>query len=272
MEAVFSSSARGSLKVSGITGREEAFAFNLGLSVGDISEDRPGPVREGVLRELERSMITLPGVAEHIREWVSSSSASLEALLRRRAAGEPVRIWFSEQPDELCGLCWLAGRLSGQEAGGGPVSVVKLPRWVERTDGVVVEHLGWGGVSPREWKRILPLEQPLCPIPLRAAANRWRELQEENAPLRAVVNGRLSSVAEDFYDSFLRRELARMPEEFREAALIGEVLGRCRLGIGDGLLAGRIEAMIAAGELEALTAAAEGEPAYRRVLRKRGPV
>ena len=86
------------------------------------------------------------------------------------------------------------------------------------------------------------------------------------------MNGRLTSVAEDFYDPFLRRELARMPEEFREAVLIGEVLGRCRLGIGDGLLAGRIEAMIAAGELESVTEAAAGEPAYRRILRKRKTV
>lgn len=271
MEAVFSPSAKGGLRAARGLAGEGVYAFSLGLSVGDISEDRPGPVREGVLREVERSMLTVPGVAEHIREWVSSSLASLEVLLRRRAAGEPVRIWYSEQPDELCGLCWLLCQLNGQGKGGS-VSMVRLPRWEERPDGVLVERLGWGDVTPREWSRFLSLEQPASSIRLRAAANRWRELQEENAPLRAVVNGRLTSVAEDFYDPFLRRELARMPEEFREAVLIGEVLGRCRLGIGVGLLAGRIEAMIAAGELESVTEAAAGEPAYRRILRKRKTV
>ena len=264
MEVVFSNNACGGLKCARLS-NDGVYDFNLALSVGDISEDVPGPLRREALRALEFSTLSLPGVEEWIAQCAASAAASLEDLLRRRTA--PVRIWYSSQPDELCGLCWLLSCLDGQEER--PVSLVRLPRYEQRDDGVLVSYNGWGELRPQEWKRFLALERPASPALIRAAANRWKELQAENAPLRAEVNGRLSSVPEDFYDGFLRRELARMPEEFRESELIGNVLGRCRLGIGDGLLAGRIEAMLSAGELEPVTQAEAGVPSYRRVLRKR---
>ena len=52
----------------------------------------------------------------------------------------------------------------------------------------------------------------------------WARLQEENAPLRAVVNGQLVSVGEDFYDGFLLRELAAQDKEFMEARFIADML------------------------------------------------
>ena len=60
----------------------------------------------------------------------------------------------------------------------------------------------------------------------------WLPLREENAPLRAVINGQLHRVGEDFYDPFIR---ARIPDgAFQVAQLIGEVLGRCRLLLEQG--------------------------------------
>lgn len=267
MEILFSTSAAGSLKFSHASSGPVC-GFDLVLSVGDISEDVPGPLRREALRTLERSTLSLPGAEDHIDKCVTAAAASLESLLRLSPEGEPIRVYYSHQPDELCGLYWLLSHLNGLK-NRGPVSLVKLPLFEQREDGCLVSYTGWGEVLPRDWPRFLSQAQPASPALIHAASDRWRELQGENAPLRAVVNGRLSSVPEDFYDPFLRRELARMPEEFSEAAFIGSILGRFHLGIGDGLVAGRIEAMLRAGELEALTEAPEGAPAYRRTLRKR---
>ena len=266
MEILFSTSAAGGLKCSHAASGPVC-AFDLVLSVGDISEDIPGPRRREALRALERSILSLPGAEDHIDQCVTAAAASLETLLRLSVEGEPVRIYYSHQPDELCGLCWLLSRLDPPKDRS--VSLVRLPLFEQREDGCLVSYTGWGEVHPRDWPRFLSQAQPVSPVLVRAAANRWKELQRENAPLRAVVNGRLSSVPEDFYDPFLRQELARTPEEFSEAAFIGNVLGRFQLGIGDGLVASRVEAMLRAGELEALTEAPEGAPTYRRTLRKR---
>ena len=69
---------------------------------------------------------------------------------------------------------------------------------------------------------------------------------------------------ENFYDSFLLRELERLPEEFLEASLVGNVLGRYQLGVGDGWLALRIEAFCRQGLLEVV----QDGPGIRRRLRQ----
>jgi len=246
---------------------QDVYGFSLGLSLGDISEKIPGPIRRQVLCAYCGFSPSVPGIGEQLDRWIDGGAETLRAVLERSAAGEPVRLWYSDQPDELCGFYWLLARLDGLEQCGA-VSAIKLPRWDQR-DNSVVTYTAWGDVPPGEWSRFLPLEQPVSPTLRRACANRWRELQEENAPLRTVLNGVLAGVPEDFYDSFIRRTLARMEREFNESRLIGEVIGRCQLGIGDGLIHRRIQAMVDAGELEALTQAAEGDPVYRRMLRKR---
>lgn len=265
IEIVFSDSARGCLLCAQSLGCEDTvYSFDLGLSVGDIAQDALGPVRDAVLCELcgfRREEWQLERKLEH-------AAAALPDVLRRSAEGEPVRVWYSDQPDELCGFCWMLAQLDGLGEKCGPVSAVKLPKYEERDDHTIVEWIGWGEVNPEEWYDFLRLEQPMSPIRRRVEFYRWRELQEENAPLRAVLNGRLVSAPEDLYDSFIRRELDRMEDVFREAILIGNVIGRCRLAISDGWIALRIDAMVKAGELRVVTLMEDEDLLYRRILGK----
>ncbi|MDL2295045.1 DUF3658 domain-containing protein, partial [Ruminococcaceae bacterium OttesenSCG-928-D13] len=55
---------------------------------------------------------------------------------------------------------------------------------------------------------------------------------------------------------------------FQEAMVIGRVLGKYRLGIGDAWVAHRIEGMIRQGKLEPTTEASKDSPIYHRKLRK----
>lgn len=95
-----------------------------------------------------------------------------------------------------------------------------------------------------------------------------KELRRENAPLRAVLNGRLVSAPETLYDFFLFQEIAAQPEEFREEEVIGRVLGVTQMPISDEFLALRMEQLIRDGLLEAVTQPEPGKASYRRVLRK----
>ena len=56
---------------------------------------------------------------------------------------------------------------------------------------------------------------------------------------------------ETLYDGFIRREIAAEAGAFHEAKLIGRVLGKYKLGVGDAWIALRIEEMIHSRELEA---------------------
>lgn len=184
-------------------------------------------------------------------------------MLTRSANGEELRIWYSAGPDDACGLCWLLAKLN-ELAHHGPVQLIKLPVWEYGEGETMMAYTGWGEIGPGEWGRYLPLAQTAKPALLQACAGRWKELQRENAPLRVCLNGGLQSMPENFYDSFLLRELERLPEEFLEASLVGNVLGRYQLGVGDSWLALRIEAFCRQGLLEVV----QDGPGIRRRLRQ----
>ncbi len=149
---------------------------------------------------------------------------------------------------------------------------MKLPDWDTAANGAAVHQVSWGDVPPGAWASHAARQTQATDALCRALAQQWRGLQRENAPLRAVINGQLCGVPADFYDGFLRREIARQPEQFHQATVIGHVLGTYRLGISDAWIALRMEEMIRAGQLTPVAQPAEGDPVYHRMLRKTGDI
>lgn len=213
---------------------DDVLALSLGLSTGDIRDplgEERWPLRADWYEEEKTAD----------KYW----RRNLEAAARLAAcgAGDHIRIWVDQTPDSACGLLHAASLLKGTEAS---VSLMLLPPWRVRSDGTVVTYRGWGEVSPEEFGHFLHLEQPLTPIVLRMLVDRWRVLQEENAPLRAIINGRIHSVGEEFYDDCIRRALPFGQK--RIAEVIVEILTRQQPGIGDRLLADRIRVLMDRGE------------------------
>ena len=66
------------------------------------------------------------------------------------------------------------------------------------------------------------------------------------------------------YDSFILREIAEQPEQFKMAIVIGNVLGKYQLGISDVWISNRIDKMLEDGVLEIIQDAPKGETNYRR--------
>lgn len=184
-----------------------------------------------------------------------------ERLLEGGKHGEAVRIWYSNAPYSLCGFYDVLWQLQDYDC---PVTAVEMPKWMPREDDTAQSCLGWGELPPGDWAAYLPLEREIPKNVRRAIAIEWSQLREENAPLRAVVNGRLRSVEEAFYDPFIR---AHIPDgTFRVSRLIGDVIGRCQLGISDWWIAKRIQAMESRGELITVT---ESGSFYRNEMRLR---
>lgn len=247
--------------------RSDIFCLELALSIGDISAADFWAGRREAFEKLY-SVWPVEESGQQIDEKLSEVRARLALALSRSASGEEMRIWYSDNPDETCALYWLMAELRGLRGHGG-VHAVKIPAWEERRDGTVVWKSSCGELGPGDWGRYVSRQRPLPDAFIAGCAMHWQKLREESSPLRAVLNGRLVSSGEDIYDSFIFRELEKAEAEFVEARLIGDVLGKYQLGIGDAWLHFRIEEMIRRGELEAVTAAPEGGPVYRRRLRKR---
>lgn len=291
LEVVFSESAAGSLaaaigKKAGGQGQAGAFAqenrgakaaalagsrediccFPLYLGFGEIDEAGIGRLRERAIAAL---MGAYPAEgAQAAAAFLQTARSSLEKLLSRAKQGEQLRIWASDQPDDACGLCWLMEQLMNARLEKLDAALVLLPGFCEKPGGTAVLHSGWGELSAQEWSQVAGLSQKIPAALGQAMAACWQELRAQNAPLRAVVNGRLVGVHYGFYDFLILRELGAEPEEFLEARLIGKLLGKYPLGLSDAFFALRLEHLIREGALQEVSSPAPGEPAYHRILRR----
>ena len=231
--------------------------FPLNLSMGDISAPFFGERAEYLQSTV---LIGGPDFSRIGAELMETARKSLE---RVREAREPVRIWTSHNPDEFCGFCHILTELLKDA----DIRVVELPEY-EVFEKEIRTYSGWGEIDPYELGRFQRLERPLSTTERRYFSVLWRTMQQENSPLRAMVNGQLLSVGADFYDGIILREIEKQPVEFHEGRLIGDILGRYQLGLGDSLIALRIEEFISRGMLTPATEPMEDRPIYHRFLRK----
>lgn len=171
--------------------------------------------------------------------------------------GEAVRIWYSDAPYSRCGfysLCQLLQKYDNE------VHAVRLPEHVVREKSIIL-YKNWGEVSAEEFGGFLSCEKELSKEEVHMYAVLWNELAEDNSPLRAVVNGRVIGVPEDFYDFLIWERLTDKP--VREARLIGDILGCSRISVGDYWYARRIEHYIRQGKI---LIAEDSESKYARMI------
>ena len=245
----------------------DVYCFDMALSVGDISDNGLGKQRKNVLKKM-LSVWFVEDLDYQVEEKIQKIKTTLSSVIERYVAGEEVRIWYSYNPDELCGMYWLMKQfqpLNCQTT----IYLVKLPVWKYGKENTMTSKIAWGEVSPGEWGKYTTLQEKAQPAFISACAAKWDQLQNENAPLRAMLNGKLQSVSEDIYDSFILREIAAQPEQFKMATVIGNVLGKYQLGISDVWIANRIDKMIENDILNIVQDAPKGETSYRRILRKK---
>ncbi len=199
-----------------------------------------------------------PATETDVQQYWQACQNDLQVLLTRVQAGEPVRIWCDFTPGSQCGLYAAAALLEDAPC---EITVVEPPEL--ETTGKVTRRAALGERGPGEVGKLLKYERPLPIAERHALADCWRALQAENAPLRAMVDGKLCSMPEDFYDAVI---LSKAPTgDFMAAQLIGKVLSECNLGIGDQLIYRRMEQLIKDGKLQKVR---QGKGPYADILRK----
>jgi len=254
-DVTFTESAAGGCQLARLQPKGNVLCLPLFCSVGPIGQDTVDsrrPVVEQLFSVYPEE--TARAAAATLLQSVQRAEAR---LLARCAAGESMRLWSSRQPDELCGLYRLLAKLPPQH---GRLDLVMLPE-----DG----PNSWGEVPPGEWKARSARQQEISAAFAAQCAQQWRQLQAENAPLRVIQNGQPVSAPADFYDSCILQEVAAQPAVFSQAPVIGTLLGKYHLGVCDGWIALRMEAMIEQGMLQIVTQAPKDSPAYHRMLKKR---
>lgn len=238
---------------------EEVICLGFMLDVGDIKE----PADSAYRKELIYSMYAQnqwEQDEETEAELKGTGDAYAEELLRLRRFlddGEAVRIWYSDAPYSRCGFYHLCQILRQYE---NEIRAVKLPEYIVREKCITVCK-NWGEVAAEEFAGFLSYEKKLSGNEIRMFANEWSELVGDNSPLRAVINGKVLGVPEDFYDFLVWKRLTHKP--VKQARLIGDILGYDQLGIGDWWYAKRIEYYIRQGKIRVVE---DSKNKYARVI------
>lgn len=239
--------------------REDVFCFDLNLSVGDIREDTIGLERQKV-REM---LLYVYGKIDE-SSYIEQMRNRYEVLIQR-IANEPVRIWYSHNPDELCGLHWFL--YSIKDLKHGPIYVMKLPAYEYDKNRNVVRYIGWGEIPSENLYRYLPLQEEISDAFITGCTLQWEMLKEDNAPLRVQLNEQLLSADEDIYDRYILQVLHSKKEPVYEYELIGNVLSLYQLSIGDTWIKMRIDELIQNAQIEVVL---EEEGRYQRLLSESG--
>jgi hypothetical protein len=234
---------------------------NIGflLDIGDISGEIDGNERQNVFREVWGRFDFDKKEQE---QFFQNQRKDMEKLLSAAEEGIPIRIWKSSVPYSTCGFHFVCHLLRNIDCN---ISVVSLPKYYPIFENEIVEYSHWGEVAAGKFYQFFSLEKQLTKIEKRIISENWDDLIEENAPLRAILNGKLTSVPENFYDFIIMNNLP--DSDFIMAGLIGKLLGEYRLGISDSWYALRIEKMIEENKLIVVENKDSSHP-YGKVLRK----
>ena len=245
---------------------DDVYCFDLAWDMGDISEDGIGEKRLSVLNALYS--IYDDDTQKGAKMQYDKAKDDFADVMQRIHSGEDVRIWYSDNPSERCGMLWFMAEMRNVHNFGGRVYMVKLPKYMySEADNTITEYFGWAEVAPAEWHKCLGYSQDKTKE-CWGYAQQWWNLKRENATLRAVLNGRVRSVSEDIYDKYIWDEIDLEEDEFIQATVIGNVLGRHQLGIGDAFVALRMEKFIESDILSVVPKTSRGPASYHRKLRK----
>lgn len=238
---------------------QEVVCLGFLLDIGDIREPADSEYRRNLLHSLyaQDQWEYSGGEDAELREMAGVYVKEMERLERFLKEGEEIRIWYSDAPYSRCGFYHLCTLLEKYE---NDISVVKLPEYGVRTDSITI-YSNWGEVAAEEFAAFLPQEKKLSKQELHMNVIRWKNLVEDNSPLRAVVNGKVVGVPENFYDFLIWSAFPKEP--IKEARLIGNILGHYQMGIGDWWYAGRIEHFIRIGRIKVVE---NSKSKYARII------
>lgn len=240
---------------------DEVFRFPYLLDIGDIQKPFDSQYRYDLILSMhtQSGWDNSPEYMQELNKDIQAGFAEYKRFLESLKKGSPVRIWYSHAAYSFCGLHWVCSQMREAE---NDIYVVELPEYREMPEShTIVEHGNWGNVPAEEFSTFLHLQKRLSHDVRKMYEMRWAGLVRDNSPLRAVVNGKLTSVSEEFYDFWILKTLTKEP--VKEARLIGNILGKYPVSVSDWWYAVRIEKMIKNGKIKVLQ---DSEEKYKRVL------
>lgn len=157
------------------------------LAIGPLKPENP---------ELRKAVLQETGIEEVACSFSDDYRAFLQALTTL-PSNRPCYVWASDSPHERTGVALAGAYLAPQRDTFFLCDSAALVQHFEVKD--------WGA------RDALMAQAPVAET--KVWATLWEKLKGENAPLRIVKDGLPCSAPADFFDPWLRADLAQYPEE-----------------------------------------------------------
>lgn len=238
---------------------DEVICLGFMMDIGNIKENVDSEYRKNLIYSMyaQDQWGGNEDVELELQKMGDFYCNELQRLQEYLAEGEPIRVWYSDAPYSMCGFYYLCSILQKYE---NEIHTVKLTKYRIGSQKLVFCQ-NWGDVAAEEFAGFLTYEQELSREEIRVNSILWSELREDNSPLRAVVNGKVLGVPEDFYDFLIWKNITKKP--IKEARLIGNLLGKNQISISDLWYAKRIDFFIQQGKIAVIE---DSENKYARTI------
>lgn len=259
LEVVFNESEKGGILQAKASHGESKEIVNIGffLEMGDIRGKVEGKERQDVYNQILGKQYSDNENKERI---FVAQREDMETLLTAANAGETIRIWKSNAPYSICGFYYVCNLLKDIDC---PINTVILPNYVHSNDQTLITYNNWGEIEPEKIYDLMTFEESVSVLEKRTVSDCWEALKKENAPLRVIVNGKLISVPENFYDFIIIQNLPT--NEFRVGELIAKLMMEYNLNVTDSWYALRIDKLIKEDKLMIIE---NNTHSYGRILKK----
>lgn len=221
---------------------EDVILMQFALDVGDISGDILNEKRKQIISNIYSGPV-FNNFDPTDTIW-QMNKYNIENIKTKAQNNEKIRIWYSDAPYSICGFYFMNALLKEYDCN---LTAIKLPGHKVQGDNVHF-YSSWEEITAGKFSQFLEYEREISSAERKAIAERWEELKTQNDRLRAVINGNLIGVPEDFYDYIIRKYIT--DSEFKVASLVGMIMLKNQLGVSDWWYLQRIKKMIEDGELE----------------------
>ncbi|MDD6526616.1 MAG: DUF3658 domain-containing protein [Oscillospiraceae bacterium] len=182
-------------------------------------------------------------IEEAYHEGLKDIHSKLMILEKHLKNGESIRLWISNNANDRCCLYWFCDYISKFL---NDVFVVLCPGFEPDENGSHFHELrSWASCDcPGLLCEFSSKARLVCPKERQLYSDLWKRIVQENMPLRVLINNKIVSTTEDFFDKAILSFIDGTPKT--QSEITGEVLGKWNI-LNVNFIAERIDSFIHEG-------------------------
>lgn len=180
------------------------------------------------------------------REKLRSIGSALSKLNEKLKDGEEIRLWLSNNAFDRCALYWFCDYAKKYDC---KIYIVLCPGVEQKQNSnIIIENTRWAASCNLSYMAsFAEKNEKLSKEQIDLYADLWEKLVEENAALRILIDNRVISTSEDFFDNAILRFISEEPKS--QVSVISDFLGKWYCS-DFGFVSERIEYFIKIGKIE----------------------